>query len=240
MQALPLLRGVVCQASSAAGASAPAAAWAVSSRAVSSNTRKRTIHRLKRETLTHHVPPIVPKGNEPVQGAVDEQLTTSVRFDHPMGKFFNPRQPEQAIDNAEMFAVINVNAAQYKVGVSDAVMVDHLDVEVGDRLSFDKVLLVGARDFTVLGKPYVADATVEATVEEQTTTATQNVFKMRRRTGYHRFRRHKEQVTILRIEAVRYAGMVSGSPAPAEAPATEQEPAAAAAVAAAAGAAPSQ
>lgn len=44
--------------------------------------------------------------------------------------------------------------------------VEKLEVEAGEKVTFDKVLLVGDETVTI-GAPYVEGATVEATVEKQ-------------------------------------------------------------------------
>ena len=38
------------------------------------------------------------------------------------------------------------------------------DLKVGDEVTYEKVMLVGAKDFTVLGRPYLSAVTVKAVV----------------------------------------------------------------------------
>jgi ribosomal protein L21 len=45
------------------------------------------------------------------------------------------------------------------------------DVEVGQTITLDHVLLVGARDYTLVGLPQVQGAYVKAVVEEHNKTA---------------------------------------------------------------------
>ena len=44
---------------------------------------------------------------------------------------------------------------QYKIVKDDRVMVEKLDYEVGTQIEFDEVLLVGTKDYTVVGRPTV-------------------------------------------------------------------------------------
>ncbi len=68
-----------------------------------------------------------------------------------------------------MFAVVQIGALQYKVGSvpyfvkvtkDDILLCDKLPYEVGQQIAFDKVLLVGTKDYTSVGRPYVKAAKV--------------------------------------------------------------------------------
>ena len=61
-----------------------------------------------------------------------------------------------------------VGGKQYKVTKGDVITTETLQVEVGDHVVLDKVLLVGTKDFTAIGTPLLAKAKVAATIEEQT------------------------------------------------------------------------
>ncbi len=172
---------------------------ALPQRFVSNLTKARTLYNLKKRPQTSYPAPVVPQHTETKAG----EGTTGVKYDHPMPAYTNPAKPNLSIANSELFAIINVNGVQYKVGKDDALMVNHIPgVDVGDQLAFDQVLLVGSRDMTVIGTPLVPAAVVTATVEQQTLTQAVNVYKMRRRTGYHRMKRHRDMITMLRINDV--------------------------------------
>jgi large subunit ribosomal protein L21 len=102
-----------------------------------------------------------------------------------------------------MFAVTQIAGSQHKVMKDDVVLSEKLaDAKVGDQLVFDKVLLVGTRDYTAVGRPYVGTAKVYATVEEQTLSNRIIVFKKKRRKNYKRTRGHRQDLTVLRIDKV--------------------------------------
>ncbi len=96
--------------------------------------------------------------------------------------------PEQRATHGKtgtLFAVLVVKGKQYRVAPGDAIMTDKLEaVVVGDKLELGEVLLVGSTDVTVIGKPLVAGARVNATVEEIAQTEKVHVFKKKRRKGY--------------------------------------------------------
>ncbi|XP_025937830.1 39S ribosomal protein L21, mitochondrial isoform X4 [Apteryx rowi] len=53
-----------------------------------------------------------------------------------------------------LFAVVHFASKQWKVTSEDLIMMDNvLEAECGDRIRMEKVLLVGADDFTLIGRP---------------------------------------------------------------------------------------
>ena len=64
------------------------------------------------------------------------------------------------------YAIIKTGGKQVKVEVGQAVYVEKLNVEAGQEVTFNEVVLVGG-DNTVVGTPLVAGATVVGTVEKQ-------------------------------------------------------------------------
>ena len=130
--------------------------------------------------------------------------TETVSFSHPLPSIEIANHPLIAKPTnvqGQMFAIIDVNGAQHKVTKDDQIMVNHLrDVEVGEKLAFEHVYLVAGRDFTVLGKPWVPNVQVVATVEQHTLLAPVTVWKHKRRTGYRKLNRSRDHVTILRID----------------------------------------
>ena len=63
-----------------------------------------------------------------------------------------------------MFAVIMTGGKQYKVNEGDIIFVEKLNVEEGNEVTFDKVLVVSGNDGIVTGAPCVEGATVTANV----------------------------------------------------------------------------
>lgn len=64
-----------------------------------------------------------------------------------------------------MYAIIKTGGKQVKVEVGQAIYVEKLNVEAGETVSFDEVILVGGEE-TKVGAPTIAGATVEGTVEK--------------------------------------------------------------------------
>lgn len=101
-----------------------------------------------------------------------------------------------------MYAVIQTGGKQYKVQKGDKIFVEKLPGNVGDAVSFDKVLLVGGEAVKV-GKPLVAGAKVEAKILEHGRGEKVIIFKFRRRKNYHRKTGHRQPFTTLEITEVK-------------------------------------
>lgn len=76
------------------------------------------------------------------------------------------------------------------------------DYDINDQVVFDGVLMIGTKDFTLLGRPNVNSAKVYATVEEQTETDKTIVFKKKRRKTYQKTMHFRHKITVLRINKI--------------------------------------
>ena len=100
-----------------------------------------------------------------------------------------------------MYAVIETGGKQYKVEQGDVVFVEKLNVEAGETVTFDKVLIVGGDDVKV-GAPYVAGATVTANVIKNGKDKKIIVYKYKPKKGYHKKQGHRQPYTKVEITAI--------------------------------------
>lgn len=100
-----------------------------------------------------------------------------------------------------MYAIIKTGGKQVKVEVGQTIFVEKLDVNEGDKVTFDEVVFVGGDD-TKVGTPFVEGATVEATVEKQGRGKKLTIFKYRRRKDSHTKQGHRQPYTRLTIDAI--------------------------------------
>ena len=100
-----------------------------------------------------------------------------------------------------MYAVINAGAHQYTVKEGDVLTIDKIEGSAGDKVTFDKVMLVGG-NAPKIGAPLVAGASVEATIEDQTRNPKIIVFKYKRRKNYKKKRGHKQPVTVVKVSKI--------------------------------------
>lgn len=101
-----------------------------------------------------------------------------------------------------MYAVIETGGKQLKVEKGQSIFVEKLDVNEGDQVIFDKVLIYSNRS-TKVGEPYVKGAKVTATVEKQGKDKKIIVFKYKPKKGSTRRKKgHRQPYTKLLIEEI--------------------------------------
>uniref|UniRef100_G3MS59 Large ribosomal subunit protein bL21m n=1 Tax=Amblyomma maculatum TaxID=34609 RepID=G3MS59_AMBMU len=115
----------------------------------------------------------------------------------------------QIADNGtgRLFAVVTIHGKQFKVTPEDLILVQaDMPVDIGDSLRLEKVLLVGARDFTLLGRPLLDRGLVrvDATVVEKTLSQTKRNFVFIQRSRYERHFFYRFPYTILRINSIEF------------------------------------
>lgn len=102
-----------------------------------------------------------------------------------------------------MYAIIATDGRQYKVTEGQEIQVDLRDeVKEGDKVTFDKVLLVAGGDGVKIGQPAVAGASVTAEVLGQELGDKIYIQKIRRRKNFRRRTGHRQAYTRVKIESI--------------------------------------
>lgn len=103
------------------------------------------------------------------------------------------------------FAVIFTGGKQYKVAVGDVLKVEKLDGEfkLGDKIIFDKVLLVDNGIDTTIGSPYIANATVESLFQKAGKGKTVKVVKYKQKSRYLKKNGHRQPFIEVKISAIK-------------------------------------
>ena len=108
-----------------------------------------------------------------------------------------------------MYAVLEDRNQQYRVTAGDRVLVDRMEVEPGQSVTFDKVCLLGAADASAgarIGAPYVDGATVTAKVLRQDVKGPKLIIqKFRRRKNSRTRTGFRARYTEIQIEAIHGA-----------------------------------
>ncbi|XP_034544866.1 39S ribosomal protein L21, mitochondrial [Notolabrus celidotus] len=108
-------------------------------------------------------------------------------------------------DFGRLFAVVHFASRQWKVTHEDLILIEnHIEAGCGERIRMEKVLLVGAEDFTLIGRPLLGKdlVRVEATVIEKTESWPKTHMTFWKR---HRFQRKRiivQPQTVLRINSI--------------------------------------
>lgn len=104
-----------------------------------------------------------------------------------------------------MYAVIETGGKQYKVEEGDVLNVEKLDVEAGDHVTIDKVLVLSDESGVKVGTPYVEGASVEADVVENGKAQKVVIFKYKSKKDYRKKQGHRQPYTKLEIKSVNGA-----------------------------------
>ncbi len=112
-----------------------------------------------------------------------------------------------------MYAVIETGAKQYRVEVGTELEVELLEVEPGQEITLERVLLVVDGDEAAIGRPVVDGATVSATVLRNDRATKVISFKYKPKARRRVKKGHRQEQTVLRITDV----VLNGKSAAAEA-----------------------
>lgn len=102
-----------------------------------------------------------------------------------------------------MYAVMDDRGRQFRVKKGDRIDVDLRSVDAGERLDFDRVLLVGGLPSgNVVGTPVVEGAKVRTRVLGLSKGPKLEVFKLRRRKDSRTRKGHRQKYTRVMVEDI--------------------------------------
>ena len=103
------------------------------------------------------------------------------------------------------FAVIETGAKQYKVTEGDVISVEKLSTKEeyneGDKITFDKVLLIDDDKDTKIGTPYLEGTQVEAKFIEQFRGPKIRIMQFKSKSNYLKRKGHKQ--TLQKVEITK-------------------------------------
>ena len=102
-----------------------------------------------------------------------------------------------------MYAVIETGGKQIRCEVGASIFVEKLDVEAGETVTFENVLVCNTGKSTKVGTPYVKGAKVVAEVEKQGKAKKIIIFKYKAKKGSTRRKQgHRQPYTKLVIKSI--------------------------------------
>ena len=101
-----------------------------------------------------------------------------------------------------MYAVIKSGGKQHRVEPGELLELEKLNVEAGETVDFEEVMLIGDVDAVKIGAPYVEGGKVTAEVIEHGRGDKINIIKMRRRKHYRRQAGHRQSYTKIKITEI--------------------------------------
>lgn len=102
-----------------------------------------------------------------------------------------------------MFAIIQTGGKQYQVREGENLLVEKLELNAGDTLELDVLLLADEEGKEVkVGTPVVSGAKVKATVLAQTKGEKIEIIKYKPKVRYRRHNGHRQSYTEIKIEKI--------------------------------------
>lgn len=104
-----------------------------------------------------------------------------------------------------MLAVIETGGKQYIVRDGEALKIEKIEGAEGDKVTFDKVLLLSDAEGNdvQIGTPYLDGVTISAQVETQGRSKKIRVIKYKRKIRYKRTKGHRQHFTKVKVEKVK-------------------------------------
>tara|TARA_B110000977_G_scaffold186204_1_gene251856 strand:- start:3372 stop:3821 length:450 start_codon:yes stop_codon:yes gene_type:complete len=122
-----------------------------------------------------------------------------------------------------MYAVVKTGGKQYRVAKDDTILVEKLEADEGAQITLDQVMMLGDSETVTVGRPTVANASVEAQVVSQTRGPKILVFRMKRRKNHRRLQGHRQDLTLLKITNISTSGKPAAKAAAKKLPAAKKE-----------------
>lgn len=104
-----------------------------------------------------------------------------------------------------LFAIVHICGKQFRITDGDIILIEgYWPPSTGDQIRLDKVLVVGGKDFSLIGTPILQPGVVDiqATVIEKTLTHTKTNFRKKKTKQFMRINFDRNQLTMLRINSI--------------------------------------
>jgi large subunit ribosomal protein L21 len=101
-----------------------------------------------------------------------------------------------------MYAVIKTGGKQHRVSEGETLNVEKIVGNKGEAVVFNEVLMVADEGNIRVGTPLLEGAKVVGEIIAQTKGNKINVFRMKRRKGYHKKTGHRQQLTSMKIKEI--------------------------------------
>ncbi|MBQ9931235.1 MAG: 50S ribosomal protein L21, partial [Firmicutes bacterium] len=94
-----------------------------------------------------------------------------------------------------MYAIIKAGGKKYRVQKGDVIKVEKMNVEAGDTVTFDEVLLISDEKKVSVGAPVLKGASVEAKVVENGKNAKVIIYKYKPKKDFKKKQGHRQPYT---------------------------------------------
>jgi large subunit ribosomal protein L21 len=102
-----------------------------------------------------------------------------------------------------MYAIIETGGKQYRVTAGDVIEIERGPRVDGDRVEFQRVLMIGGDGAARVGAPALDGASVRGVALGEGRGPKIRVFKKKKRKGYRRTKGHRQDLLRVRIEGIQ-------------------------------------
>ena len=124
-----------------------------------------------------------------------------------------------------MYAVIESGGKQHRVTEGEVLKLEKIEAGTGDKIDFDKVLMVGEGADVEIGTPYVKSGKVTAEVVSHGRGDKVKIIKFNRRKHHRKQMGHRQWFTEVKITSISATGTAGTSAKSEKAPAEKKAPA---------------
>lgn len=103
---------------------------------------------------------------------------------------------------SHMYAVIQTGGKQYRVAEGTTLKIEKLELGTGEKVEFDKVLMVQSDDGTKIGQPFIESGKVTAEVVSQGRHKKVKILKFKRRKHHMKQMGHRQYYTEVQITGI--------------------------------------
>jgi len=101
-----------------------------------------------------------------------------------------------------MYAVISTGGKQYRVSKGDTIQIEKLDKKEGDKVLFEKILLISDKGKVSIGKPFLEKSQIEGVVKSQGRDEKISIIKFNRRKHFRKQAGHRQSYTKVEITKI--------------------------------------
>jgi len=101
-----------------------------------------------------------------------------------------------------MYVIVDIQGQQMKVEKDQKLFVHRINAEQGDKVEFEKVLLVDKDGTVTVGTPTIEGAKVVVEVGSQVKGDKVLIFHKKRRKGYRKLNGHRQQFTEVTVKEI--------------------------------------
>lgn len=101
-----------------------------------------------------------------------------------------------------MYAIVDIQGQQFKVEKDQKIFVHRVNAEQGDKVEFEKVLLIDNNGSVTVGAPTIDGAKVVVEVLSHVKGDKVLIFHKKRRKGYRKLNGHRQQFTEVTVKDI--------------------------------------